>query len=440
MGRGGGRGPQQLRFRTLLECLAERVDLIQDERRAASVTYCLQDCYRSGYAMFYLQDPSLLEFQRRFQDQIQSNNLSSVFGVHEIPSDSQLRDIVDRHEYGPLVDVFSEYLRRLQRSKQLEKYQFYDGKYLITIDGSEYFNSESVHCPLCLSRNKSSGSVEHYHQVVQPALVHPDLRQVLPLAPEFIRWQDGSNKQDCETTASRRVIERIRGEHPQLPVIIVADSLYSSAPSIRQLKKRRFSFLLVAKPGDHKSLFADIEGLRRGGMLERLQRKDNKGRRYVYEWTNQIALGADAKSPQVNFMQLTILNAQGERTFRNSWVSDIEVSKDNVELLVRGARARWKIENEGFNTLKNQGYHLEHNFGHGDKYLSEAFFILNLLAFFVHQVLEMVDELYRKVRAGFSARVEFWNAIRATFRIFLFASWDQVLERMNAPPQPPFAT
>jgi len=389
--------------------------------------------------MFYLQDPSLLEFQRRFQDQIQSNNLSSVFEVQQIPSDSQLREVVDRHDYRPLVGVFSEYLRRLQRSKELEQYQFYDGKYLITVDGSEYFNSESVHCPLCLSRNKSSGSVEYYHQAVQPALVHPDHRQVLPLAPEFIRVQDGSNKQDCETNASRRVLQRIRGEHPQLPMIIVADSLYSTAPCVGQLKELRFSFLLVAKPGDHKSLFTDIEGLRRGGMLERLERKEKTGRRYrryLYEWTNQIALGADAKSPLVNFMQLSIFDAQGKKTFTNSWVTDIQLGGENVESLVRGARARWKIENEGFNTLKNYGYHLEHNFGHGEKYLSEAFFVLNLLAFFVHQILELVDELYQKARAGFGARIEFWNAIRATFRFFLFAEWDQVLQRMNAPPQP----
>jgi hypothetical protein len=414
------------------------VDSIQDQRRAGSVTYSLQDCYRSSYAMFYLQDPSLLEFQRRFQDQIQSNNLSSVFGVQQIPSDSQLRDVVDRHDYQPLTGVFSEYLRRLQRSKELEAYQFYDGKYLITVDGSEYFNSESVHCPLCLSRKKSSGSVEYFHQAVQPALVHPDLRQVLPLAPQFIRMQDGSDKQDSEASATGRVIEGIRGEHPQLPVIIVADSLYSTTPCVRRLEKYRFSFLLVAKPGDHKSLFADIEGLRRGRMLERRERKEktNRGyRRYLYEWINQVALTAEAGSPLLNFMQLTIFNASGKQTFTNSWVTDIQLSGDNVELLVRGARARWKIENEGFNTLKNYGYHLEHNFGHGEKYLSEAFFILNLLAFFVHQILELVDQLYQKTRAGFSARIEYWNAIRATFRLFLFPDWDQVLERMNAPPQ-----
>jgi hypothetical protein len=221
-------------------------------------------------------------------------------------------------------------------------------------------------------------------------------------------------------------------------MILVADSLYACAPTIQLLQAKRFSFLLVAKPGDHKSLFEDIDGLRRGKMLDQLERRGKGQRRYLYEWTNKIYLNAHPKSPQVNFVQLRIFNDEGEQTFRSSWVSDVEITAENVEKLVRGARSRWKIENEGFNTLKNHGYHLEHNFGHGHTYLSEAFFVLNLLAFFVHQLLELVDELYQQVRAKFSARVEFWNAIRATFRIFLFASWDQVLERMNAPPQPPF--
>jgi len=413
------------------------VEGIPDERREASVRYGLQDCYRSGFALFYLQDPSLLEFQRRFQQQLQSNNLATVFGVEAIPADTQFRQILDSHEYGALAGVFAEYFRRLQRSKSLQPYQFFPGQYLVTVDGSEYFNSESIHCDLCLHRTKSDGKQEYFHQIVQPALVHPDRRQVIPMAPEFIRKQDGTDAQDCEINAGRRAIHRIRAEHPQLRMIIVGDSLYANAPTIGLLRQQRFSFLLVAKPGDHKSLFEDIQGLRRGKLLERLERS-HKGERRLYEWTNQIYLNAEAKSPQVNFVQLTIFNPEGQRSFRCSWVTDLPISAQNVEKLVRGARARWKIENEGFNTLKNQGYHLEHNFGHGRRYLSEAFFELNLLAFFVHQILELVDELYRQVRGRFSARVEFWNAIRATFRIFLFASWDEVLQRMNAPPQPAF--
>ena len=439
MGRGGGRGPKQLRFRALLEALGEAMDLITDSRRQASVLFSLRDCYLSPWAMFFLQDPSLLEFQRRFEDQLQSNNLRTVFGVEKIPSDSQLRDVVDQLEWQPLRAAFREYVRRLQRSKVLERYQVLGGRYLLTLDGSEYFNSEQLHCPGCLERHHGDGTVEYYHQILQPTIVNPGLRQVLPLAPEFIRRQDGANKQDCETNAAKRAIERIRGEYRQLDLIIVGDSLYSKGPFLGDLQKLRLSFLLGAKPADHKSLFADIEGLRRCGRLDRLEIPGPKGQRYLYEWLNGVPLGADPKSPVVNFVQMSISNAEGKLTYRGSWVTDIELTSQNIQEVVRGARARWKIENETFNTLKNQGYHLEHNFGHGEKNLSEAFFVLNLLAFLAHQIQELVDELYIKARGRFSARVEFWNAVRVSFRLLLFESWDQVLQRITGPPLPAFA-
>ena len=202
------------------------------------------------------------------------------------------------------------------------------------------------------------------------------------------------------------------------------------------LTRQRFSFILVAKPKDHKSLFEDISGMRRGEMLNTWQYREKVGRVHRYQWVNGVPLNGNAKSPAVNFVEYWIINDNGEIGFHNTWVTDIEITKDNLAQIVRGGRARWKIENEGFNTLKNHGYHLEHNFGHGKGNLSEAFFLLNLLAFYAHQIFQMVDGLYQMARARFSSRIEFWNAARSAFRFFLFDSWDEVLQRMNSPPQP----
>ena len=103
--------------------------------------------------------------------------------------------------------------------------------------------------------------------------------------------------------------------------------------------------------------------------------------------------------------------------------------------LVKGGRARWKVENEGFNTLKNQGYHIEHNFGHGHQNLSMIFFFLNLLAFFVHQIFELTDLYYQKCRVQFSAHKKFWNQLRCTIRILLFKTWEELLSFIICPPQ-----
>ncbi len=442
MARGLRRGPNLLRFRSLVDSIAEYVTGILDARQPSKVRYALRDCYLSALAMFFVQDPSLLQFQRRFQQQVQTNNLSATFGVGQLPSDSQFRDLLDRHDYAPILPCFAEWIARLQRAKWLQHYQLFGARYLITLDGSRYFSSESVHCEHCLSTTSRDGGTCYHHDILQAAIVHPDKREVLPLAPEFVRNSDADGgryrKQDCELNAGYRMLERLRADYPRMSAIIVADSLYSKQPFVEQLTAKRLSFLLVAKPGDHRSLYQDVAGLRGGNLLNRHATSD-RGERREYEWVTDLPLNGNPDSPHVNFIQFRIVK-NGTVTYQNAWVTDLVPDTANIVGLVRAARARWKIENEGFNTLKNHGYHLEHNFGHGRQHLSEAFFVLNLLAFFMHQIFDLVDGLYQRVRTFFSSRRGFWDEVRSAFRLFLFTSWDQVLVRMNSPPEslPPY--
>lgn len=436
MGRGTARGPKQLRFRALVDSLGSAIDQIADSREKHKISYPLQDCYRSAFAMFYFQDPSLLAFQKRVQEEIHRNNLTTQFEVEAIPSDSQLRDVLDAHDYAPLLEVYRQWFNRLQRSKQLEQYQYFGDRYLITLDGSQYFNSEKIHCRRCLHKEKTNGHTEYYHQVLQSALVHPDRREVIPLAPEFIRMQDGSTTQDCESAAALRAVTKIRVAHRQLPAVIVGDALYATEAVMTALTKQRFSFLLGVKPGSHETLFQDIAGFRRGKLLDRFERTTKDGRQYLYEWVSEVPLYATKSSPVVNFVEFQLFDTAGKRTRHFTWVTDLPLNKKTIEALVRGARARWKIENENFNTLKNHGYHLEHNFGHGADYLSETFFILNTLAFFMHQIFALTDGLYQGARSRFSSRVEYWNILRASLQLMVFDSWDHLLTRIHDPPLP----
>ena len=424
---------KHLGFTALRKQLSQRLFEMEDNRQEGKVKYCLHDCFISAFAMMFFQDPSLLEFQRQMEKRINLNNLKTMFHVSAIPKDTQLRDVLDEVPSDKLKDVFSDYFRQLQRGKHLEGYQFLPGKYLITLDGSEYFSSEKVCCPGCLRKNSKKGNVRYYHQILQAALVHPDYKQVIPLAPEQIQNTDGNDKQDCETNAGKRIVKKIRQAHPKLGIIIVADSLYSKQPFIKELKDERMSFILVAKPKDHKIMMEWIEEQKQMGEVCRLQYKDQKGRYHFYEWINAVPLNGNKNTYWVNYFEYQII-ANGKTTYRNSWITDISIDRDNVKHLVRGGRCRWKIENETFNTLKNQGYHLEHNFGHGKKYLSMNFFILNLLAFFMHQIFELTDLLYQKCRAKFSARIEYWNQLRCTFRILLFKSWEALLRFVLSPP------
>ena len=229
--------------------------------------------------------------QRKFQ----ANNLSSTFGVGETPADSQFRDFLDRHDYQPMLPCFADWIGRLQQAKWLQHYQIFDARYLITLDGSRYFSSELVKCEHCLTSTKH-GITHHHHDILQAAIVHPDQPQVLPLAPELVRNSDAKGgkygKQDCEINAGFRMLERLRYDYPRMAAIIVADSLYSKQPFVEQLTAKRFSFLLVAKPGDHRSLYQDVDGLRRGNLLNR-HHTDHRGERREYEWGTGLPLNGN---------------------------------------------------------------------------------------------------------------------------------------------------
>ena len=426
---------KHLSFSALRKALSDRFNQIDEFRQAGKLNYSLHDCLMSGFAMMVFQDPSLLAFQERMQDSIQQNNLSTVFDVGNVPKDTQMRDVLDCLSPQALEPIFTDFLHRLQRGKQLAQYQFIDEMYLVPLDGSQYFSSENIHCPNCLVTQRKKGKPRYHHQILQAAIVHPDIRQVLPMAPEQISNRDGADKQDCEVNAGKRCIQKIRKAHPKLGIIITGDSLYSKQPFVDELKEAKMSFILVAKPTDHKVLFEWVNELTHLGEGGRYEFTDSKRRRHCYQWVNNVPLNGTKDADYVNFFQYQIISKDNEISYQNSWVTDLSIDQNNIVTLVKGGRARWKIENETFNTLKNQGYHIEHNYGHGQHNLSFIFFMLNLLAFYVHQILDLTDRLYQTVRyKKFTSRKEYFNQLRCTFRIILFRNWEHMLAYILDPP------
>lgn len=427
---------KHLSFSSLRKTISRRVLQIEDPRQEAKVGHEIHDCCLSGFAMMFFQDPSMLEFQTRLQDLHNKNNLESLFTVSSIPKATQLRDIVDLIDSESFDPIFSDFFRELQRSKHLAQFQFLNGMYLIPLDGTQYFSSGAISCPCCLTKKLKNGETNYSHQVIGAAIVHPNHRQVIPLAPEPIQNIDGSSKQDCERNAGKRILKKIRATHPKLNIIIAGDSLYANQPFIDELKIFAMSYILAAKPGDHKFLFDCISAIRKQNEINKLEFIDAKGRRHIYEWANGVPLNGTKQADNVNFFEYTIV-ANGKKTFHCSWVTDMLIDQANIETLVKGGRARWKIENENFNTLKNQGYHADHNFGHGKAHASLNFFLFNLLAFFIHQIFELTGPLYQKCRRKFSSRKEYWNQLRCTIRILVFSSWEHLLNFIISPPEKP---
>lgn len=409
--------PKTLCSDSLLAGARACLERIPDGRRQP--TYALVDCLMAGVAMFHLKDPSLLAFQGRRGDA----NLRALYGLQAVPSDTQMRQTLDGVDPDALRPAFRALFRAVQRAKGLEELVFFDGSYLIALDGSEYFCSEAVHCENCLRRAAKGGQTAYYHQALAAALVHPDHREVIPLAPEPIQRQDGQTKNDCERNAARRWLEKFRADHPRLRAVVTEDGLASNGPHIRDLQRHGLRFILGAKEADHAALRRDVlDACAQSQAHSHTVREGLVTHRFLY--VNGVPLNDSHPDLLVNYLEYWEQGPQGEQHF--SWVTDLPLTRATVRAVMRGGRARWRIENETFNTLKNQGYAFEHNFGHGRQHLCAVFAALMLLAFLIDQVQQRFNQTFRRAWKTAGSKRALWERVRGLFQNFLLPSMEAV--------------
>jgi hypothetical protein len=414
---------QHLHFDALIELARRRFEKLPEQRRCPA--FSLADSLMAGLALFSLKDASLLAFQRRTLD----HNLRSVFGLKAIPCDTQMRVILDDVDPDQLRPVFKDVFRQVQRGKVLEDFVFLDGCYLIALDGVEYFCSEKVHCPNCMTRQHRNGTTSYYHQMLAAAIVHPDFHEVIPLAPEPIQRQDGQQKNDCERNAARRWLQRFRKDHPHLPVIITEDALSSNAPHIRDLQAVGVHFILGVKRGDHKYLFDQVLERIEADQVETYEEVEaSTGISHSYLFVEGLSLNESNKTVRVNFLRYVESDANGAEGPEWTWVTDLPLRRTRVKQVMRGGRTRWRIENEAFNTLKNQGYHFEHNYGHGEKNLCTVFALLMMLAFLIDQVQQKCNPLFRAAWKKKGPKCALWEAVRSLFDSFEVLSMREIYE------------
>jgi hypothetical protein len=395
------------------------------DHRSADTYISLTDALMSAFAMFSLKSPSLLAFDKERAE----GNLTTIYGIGRAPCDTHMREILDPVSPESLRPVFSSIFRQLQRGKVLESMAFLDGHYLLALDGTGYFSSPTIHCASCLQTVHRNGSSTYSHQMLGAAIIHPDVRAVIPLMPEPIGKHDGAAKNDCERNAVKRFVAKLRQAHPHLKFIVTEDSLSSNAPHIATLHDYDCHYILGVKAGDHAYLFQQVAKAEADRRVTSYERHDRAaGITHRFRFVNDVPLNASNANMRVNFIEYWEMGAAKVQSF--SWVTDLRVSTRNVFHLMRGGRARWKIENETFNTLKNQGYHFEHNYGHGTQNLAVVFAMVMMLAFLVDQTQQLCCALFCAVWAKLGSKRRLWERIRALFYAYRFDSIRQLLEAL----------
>ena len=423
------RGPQQREKKAL--SAAGLLSIIRNEFRSISAAINsrkidLPDCLMSALAMFSIKSPSLLAFDEDRIEPIVEKNLQTLFKIKNVPCDTHMREVLDKVDPKELRKSFLAIFHEVQRGKLLERYAFLGG-YLCLVDGTEIFNSEKIHCKNCCQKKHQDGRVTYHHQILGAVLARPDLSQVLPLCPEPITRQDGATKNDCERNAFHRFLNDLKQEHPRLKLTICSDALSANASHIRGLQALNYDFLIVVKPEGNKSLFEWVKGATRE---VRMTAEKNQ---YIFRYVNNVPINETKDAPQVNFIECEWTEAIGKRQKKGSsaWCTNHKITEKNLYELMRGGRARWKVENETFNTLKNQGYQFEHNFGHGRKNLHTVFALLMMLAFLIDQVQEAACGLFQEALTSMKSRRAFWERMRSFFTLYILRSWQDLFQAMR---------
>lgn len=398
----------------------------------------MADIGMAAFSVFFMQSPSFLAHQRQLCEGVGQgrSNCETLLGMTGIPSDNHIRDMLDFVEPSSLYDLFDEALAAVEKAGALPSLSGLDGHTLIAFDGTQYFCSHKLSCAHCSTRKRSNGAVEYFHTLVAASIVAPGHNRALPLPPEFVQPQDGHDKQDCESRAARRWLERHGERYRRLKPVYLGDDLYANQPLCEAVVASGGHFLFVCKPDSHKTLTEYLTGVDLPSRSAEV-RHGKRRATHVWRWMTALPIRDGRDALCVNWLELVIKNAKGEVTYRNSFVTDLPVNADTVADLASAGRARWKIENETFNVLKTKGYNLEHNFGHGKKNLSATLATLNLIAFAIHTAAELADEAWKTAMNTAGARVRFFNHLRSLTVYIPFPSWNALLNTLSFRAPPP---
>ena len=386
------------------------------DKRRKNTSYDLGDMLNLSFSMFHLKDSSLSSYKEQYS--VREKNLLRVYEVKSLPGDTALRTAVDGVDSKDIQGQFKPLIEDLQSEGILSSRYVLGGYVAVAFDGTGFYCSGKINCPHCLTKKHRNGKVSYYHQALGAVAVSPKEKTVFPIAAEAIIQQDGNRKNDCEINASKRMIPQVRQNLGAKEKIIgLFDALYCNGPLIKTLQSEEMSYIIGTKGKTYVDI--QVKALLKENKLKKITwrvGRIGKTQRYDVKYANRLILNGSHQNILVNYFDVKVTDEKtGEQIYYSTFITDIEIDENNIKELVSVARCRWKIENETFNTLKNQGYHLEHNYGHGKKNLATNFMLLTFLAFLVDQIAQQLDKDFQRAKQASKTLKGLWEKVRSVF-------------------------
>ena len=328
--------------------LGEVADTLPDKRAGRhNQLYQMIDAARAAFSVFFSQSPSFLAHERDMKRRQGRSNAESVFQMGRIPSDNQIRNMLDPTPATGYEPCYLWLWKQLERVGSLKGYRALGNRLLVGIDGIQFFSTTKIECGHCY-RQQVEETTHCSHHALTALVVHPKQTEVLAFIPEFIRPQDGIEKQDSEIAAAKRWLQRHKPWLQEQAVVILGDDLFSHQPFCQLLIAAELGFILVCKPDSHTLLYEWIEGMERGGKLAEVTQRVWNGRHgqiWRYRYALDVPLRAGDDGLRVNWCDLTITHElSGERLYHNSFVTNLPVDDEQVKPITHAGRTRWKHE------------------------------------------------------------------------------------------------
>ena len=403
---------------------------------APNFKYPIASASLTAFAAFYFQHPSLLCHEDTLAQKNYYDNFLKLFHRQPVISSQSLRNILDPVDPQSFIPAFDDAFNRLDRSGLLGQLVFDQQMgLLVSGDGVDYFSSEEISCTNCnhAHHEQENGTerVVYSHKMFNVGIVHPTENMFIPLNPEFMTPQDGSKKQDCEQNGAKRWLTSFRKRHKTVRATLLVDALHCNQGFLTMVLDHRFQFIATCKPGSCKTLYEWVNTAREGNDTTIVEQKriiKGKSVLFRYEYLNHIPIRDTEDALKVNFISLCEIDPKtGKELHRFEYVTNLTVKDSTIEKLILAGRKRWKVENEGNNTLKNQGYYFDHNYGHGKKHLSAVIATLIVFSFLVHTVLRLVgQDGIVAVQKECYARKKCIEILRSAMEFTRVSTWEEL--------------
>jgi hypothetical protein len=375
---------------------------VKDARNPKLIAYPLETLLFTGLLMYLCHLGARRQIKHKLRENGSSKaKIKALFGVDEIPHGDTLNYGFKRLVVVQMQEVVCRMVAVLIRKKVLYRWRLLNKYYLVVIDGTGSLNFKEQHCEHCLTKKLKNGETLYYHPLLEAKLVTAN-GFAFSLMTEFIENSDPeATKQDCELKAFYRLSDRLKARFPRLAICLLLDGLFAGGPTFERCQKNGWQYFIVLTDDDLASVQQEFEALYRLAPEnhKEIEFGQKKAIRQSYRWVNQISyVDSQRKEHQLSVLECVEekTDSQGETsTTKFKWLTSFEVTVRIADVLANdGARLRWKIENEGFNSQKNGGFKLEHAYSE-DETAGKIFYLLMQIAHLIFQLVEK-GSLFRK--------------------------------------------